>query len=466
MWLKKLLTVFFAFTIVAAGVLCAGPADAITVGEEEELSREFLAMIAQQLDLIRDPPVVDYVNRVGKRILAHVPPQPFSYRFYVVDEPVYNAFASPAGHIFINSGLLEAFDHEEELAGILAHEIAHVTARHISDRIERSKKISAATLAGMVAGALIGPAAGAAMGQALAVGSMAAGQSMTLAYSRQDELQADQLGLQYLDSAGYSAKGLLAALQKIRSKQWFGDVPTYLMTHPASEDRMALIDTWLENHDTTSGDVDEFSFRKMQVRLVAMHGDIAGATQQYERRLKETPGDPLVQYGYGLLMARTGHRDEAIDHLKKAVAKRPFDSDFLTDLGRAYYQSGRYEQALEILQNAESLPPFDPERAYYLSQARMQTGDLGRAAWTLENLVAQRPDYTPAYYALGEVYNRMAKPGTAHYYLGVHYRQKGDTPNAVFHLNRARESSQDEEIRKKAAELLGKLQGKATKTGG
>ncbi|MCF8050215.1 MAG: M48 family metalloprotease [Desulfobacterales bacterium] len=464
MWLKKLLTVFFAFTIVAAGVLCAGPADAITVGEEEELSREFLAMIAQQLDLIRDPPVVDYVNRVGKRILAHVPPQPFSYRFYVVDEPVYNAFASPAGHIFINSGLLEAFDHEEELAGILAHEIAHVTARHISDRIERSKKISAATLAGMVAGALIGPAAGAAMGQALAVGSMAAGQSMTLAYSRQDELQADQLGLQYLDSAGYSAKGLLAALQKIRSKQWFGDVPTYLMTHPASEDRMALIDTWLENHDTTSGDVDEFSFRKMQVRLVAMHGDIAGATQQYERRLKETPGDPLIQYGYGLLMARTGHRDEAIDHLKKAVAKRPFDSDFLTDLGRVYYQSGRYEQALEILQNAESLPPFDPERAYYLSQARMQTGDLGRAAWTLENLVAQRPDYTPAYYALGEVYNRMAKPGTAHYYLGVHYRQKGDTPNAVFHLNRARESSQDEEIRKKAAELLGKVQGKDTKT--
>ncbi len=465
MGLKKLLAAFGAAMLIAAGVLHSSPAGAITVGEEEALSREFLAMVSQQLDLIRDPSVVDYVNRVGKRILDHVPPQPFSYRFYVVDEPVYNAFASPAGHIFINSGLLEALDHEEALAGILAHEIAHVTARHISDRIERSKKISAATLAGMVAAALIGPAAGAAAGQALAVGSMAAGQSMALAYSRQDELQADQLGLQYLDSAGYSAKGLLEALKKIRSKQWFGDVPTYLTTHPASEARMALIDTWLENNDKTSVDVDEFSFRKMQVRLTTLYGDADNALQQYDRRLRENPDDPLVQYGYGLLRARTGHRDQAIAHLKKAAAKRPFDPDFLTDLGRVYYQSGRYERALEILQSAANLPPFDPERAYYLSQALMQTGDLTRAARTLENLVAQRPEYPQAYYALGEVYSRMDNPGTAHYYLGVHYRQKGDLRNAVFHLNRARESSRDEEIRKKAAELLGKLQGKATKTG-
>ena len=269
-----------------------GPAEAITVGEEEALSRDFLVMVRQQLDLIEDPVVVDYVNRVGQRVLAHIPPQPFRYKFYVVNEHVYNAFASPAGHIFINSGLLANLGGEDELAGIIAHEIAHVTARHISDRIARSKKIGAVTLAGIVAGALLGPSAGSAAAQALTVGSMAAGQSMTLAFSRQDELQADQLGLQYLDSAGYNAKGLLSALQLIRSKHWFGDVPSYLMTHPAVDDRLALIDTWLENHNTPSRNIDTFAFRKVQTRLTALYGDPDDAKRLYEKRIAENPDDP------------------------------------------------------------------------------------------------------------------------------------------------------------------------------
>jgi predicted Zn-dependent protease len=238
------------------------------------------------------------------------------------------------------------------------------------------------------------------------------------------------------------------------------------MTHPASEDRMAMIDTWVEQHDAPSRGIDAFSFQKMQVRLEALYGNVPTAMQQYQRRISETPDDPLAQYGYGLLRARTGHRDDAVDHLKKAVARRPFDSDMLTDLGRIHYQSGRYQKALDILQSAENLPPFNPERAYYLGQARMQTGDLLRAAWTLENLIAQRPGYTQAYFALGEVYSRMDRPGAAHLYLGMHYRLKGDAKNAIFHLNRAKEATADGEIRRKAAEALADLQKKKPKTEG
>lgn len=121
------------------GLWCSN-AQAISIKEEKELSREFLKVLNQHVQIIDDPLINDYVDRVGRRVLAAVPPQPFSFTFHVIKEDVYNAFAIPAGHIFINSGLLMAMEDEAELAGILSHEISHVVCRHISQRIDRSKK--------------------------------------------------------------------------------------------------------------------------------------------------------------------------------------------------------------------------------------------------------------------------------------------------------------------------------------
>ena len=112
----------------------------LTVSEEEELSRDILRYIYRHYEIIDDPVVVEYVNKVGNRIVAALEDPLFNYRFHVINVDAYNAFAIPAGYIFINSGLMAAMDSEEELAGILAHEIAHVNARHISQQIERSKK--------------------------------------------------------------------------------------------------------------------------------------------------------------------------------------------------------------------------------------------------------------------------------------------------------------------------------------
>jgi len=104
---------------LAVALALPSPGSAITIGEEEELSAEMLRIIFKKLPVVDDPYVTGYVNRVGKRILSVMPEQPFRYRFYVINQDMYNAFATPAGHIFIYSGLLEAMDGEDELAGIL-----------------------------------------------------------------------------------------------------------------------------------------------------------------------------------------------------------------------------------------------------------------------------------------------------------------------------------------------------------
>ena len=188
--MKKLIPKRFtalALGLVLTMVWCS-PAAAISIKEEEKLAREFMKYITTRFELITDPLITQYVNDVGQKLLSTMPPQPYKYHFYVIKEEVYNAFAIPAGHIFVHSGLLAAMESEDELAGILGHEMAHVVCRHISQRIDRSKKIDLATMAGMVAGIFLGVATGDATAmQALTIGSAAAGQTASLAYSRDDE---------------------------------------------------------------------------------------------------------------------------------------------------------------------------------------------------------------------------------------------------------------------------------------
>ena len=275
------------------------PAAAISIKEEQQLSREFLVVLKQHLQIIDDPEINSYIDGIGQKILAALPPQPFTYHFYVIKEDVYNAFAIPAGHIFINSGLLLAMDNEDELAGILSHEISHVICRHVSQRIDRSKNINLATMAGMVAGIFLGAAAGEpAAAQGLIFGSAAAGQSMSLAFSRDDEAQADQLGLGYLNKAGYSAEGLLDILKKIRSRQWYGSdqVPTYLMTHPAVEQRIVDIDSWIASHKQPHPTAEAQArssarLHKITLRLRALYGDQDTGLQYFQSAVTRNPDD-------------------------------------------------------------------------------------------------------------------------------------------------------------------------------
>ena len=226
----------------------------ITIKEEEDLSSQMMAAIYKHYDVIDDPEIVNYVNEIGDRILATLPQQPFRYQFHVIKDDVYNAFATPAGHIFVYTGLIDAMVEEEELAGILGHEIAHVYCRHISQQIERQKKMGWASLAGLAAGVLLGVGGAGEAAQAVTMGSQAATQSVALAYGREDEMQADQFGVKFITGAGYSAEGLLKILKKIRSKTWFGSdqIPAYLQTHPAVEDRISFLESWIESYNATA----------------------------------------------------------------------------------------------------------------------------------------------------------------------------------------------------------------------
>ena len=423
--------------------LTASPAVfSITIQEEEELSKEFLRVVEKQFEFIKDPFVIGYVNKIGNNILSGLPTQPFKYHFYIVKEHVYNAFATPAGHIFINSGLLEAFDNEEELAGILAHEIAHVVSRHISQNVDRSPKIGLATLAGIAAGIFIGAGGAAALGNAVVVGSMAAGQSASLAFSREDEMQADQLALDYLYRAGYSAKGLLTAMQLIRSKQWIGtdQVPNYLMTHPASEERMAYIDTYLSSNQLPQKKkrpINKNEFRFVRATVSGKYGNAENALSGFDSELKTRPGDAIALYGKALALAQLGDYQNAVTYLKNALEKDAFNPVMLRELGRIYFLEGLYPKALQSLEGSVGLAPQDNESLYYLSRTHMELGNLDKAADGFNTILKRSPKEKDIYLYLGNIYGQQENLGQAHYYLGKYHQLNGRWKTAIVHLEKA-----------------------------
>jgi predicted Zn-dependent protease len=452
--------------ILAVSSLVPPAVFSITVKEEEDMSRQMLAMIHKYFELVDDPAVVTYVNEIGNRILSVLPQQPFKYRFYVIKEDVYNAFATPGGHVFVYTGLLDAMEEEEELAGILGHEIAHVYCRHISQKIERSKKIGLATLAGVAAGILMGVGGAAEAGSAVTMGSMAAGQSAELSYSRENEMQADQFGLEFITKAGYSVSGLIKILKKMRSKTWFGSdqIPKYLTTHPASEDRIAYIGSWLEAYNRTSKPiplVNQDVFNRVHTRVETRYGDEETVLGNLKADVARNPQDPLAHHRYGLILARAGKRQEAIEQIRIALTKRAFDPYILMDLGWVYFLDGQFPQALKTLKSAAGMIPDDPECLFYLGRTQMELGDLIEASDNLLKLTRQHPNFTQAYYFLGQSLGQQQKLGDAHYYLSIFYLRKRDFKNAKIQLKQALKYPQDDERRKKINGWLSKMSGKA-----
>jgi len=449
-------------TALLVSLILPAPLGALTYSKEEEFGREFARYVETHMEVIDDQFIAGYVESVGQRVLSYFPSQQLKFRFRVIKSEVYNAFAGPGGHIFIHSGLIAAMESEDELAGILGHEIAHVTSRHISQKLARQKKISYVTLAGIVAGLLLGAAGSQTGAQALAYGTLAASQSAELAYSRENELEADEKGLHSIAAAGYNGYGLVKILKKMRNREWFGtkQVPTYLKTHPATEDRILYIDGWMADNKSALRPTQASNPRGFIVahtRVLALYTDRQLALKTLKRGVDEYPEQAISHYGYGLVLARSGKYDQAIEHFETALRIRPFDPYLLGELGRAQYFEGLYRPALNNLEAAVKIFPEFADGFFYLGRTYQQLGMYPEAVRYLEELFDLAPRYPRLSYFIGNAYGKLGQLGQAHYYLALYYLKKGEQETARFHLQRAQKAETDPVNKDRIEDLLSKL---------
>jgi predicted Zn-dependent protease len=379
------------------------------IKDEEELGRKFEVLIRSRLPLIEDPEIKSYIQGIVDRLDRAIPPHPFPFTANVLLHYSMNAFAVPGGNVFATTGLILELNHEAELAGVLAHELAHVTQRHVALRIERGQFISVASLLGALAGLFLG---GGQAGQALMAGSMAAGQASMLNYSRADETDADTMGMQYLVRAGYPPRGMGDAFRIIRSNQWAKgtEIPEYLSTHPDVGRRVAEAEARMRSlpPDLRDRRDHDETFRRIQILIAARHEDPARAVRRFD---SAPPDDAIALMGKAILAARRNRMAEAAALFDRAVGAQPDNALIRREAGRFYYATGD-KRAAPMLEKALQLDSRDIMAQFFYARTLDETGNKQGAHAYYEQVLRAVPEDSEVHYtygrSLGEAGSRFA----------------------------------------------------------
>ncbi len=264
--------------VVAAGLLAAcgsqvvnpvsGRTERTVMDEQEEVTegRKAHEQIIAEYGAVRDPQLQAYVNSVGQKLAAQSHRAQLKWTFTVLDSPEVNAFALPGGYVYVTRGIMAYLDSEAELAGVIGHEIGHVTARHGAQRATRQQRAGLGVLAATVLGAVLerGGVGGAA--DAASQVSQAAAAGYVANYSREQELQADELGAEYLARNRYNPQNMVDVIGVLKSQEQFAadnaraagqpppQSPSWLASHPSNDKRLADIRQIAARHQGSFGD--------------------------------------------------------------------------------------------------------------------------------------------------------------------------------------------------------------------
>lgn len=454
---KKRLIKFIVVFLVFFFIHSPSYAQAMTIQQERELGEKVFQEIKKRWPLIQEASINDYVNKVGQEIIKSIGPQPFEYQFYVLNSPEINAFAIPGGRVFINSGLILLLEKEDELAAVLAHEIGHGVARHIATRGEKVQKINLATLGAILAGILLGgPAAG-----AIATTSVAASETAMLKYSREDEDEADYLGLKFMDQAGYNPEGMLAVLKKLRRRQGpsASEIPAYMQTHPALEARLADLEVQMARRSLEKVSPKSLgNLKRIQTKLLVEEKELSRTATFFENWVKREPAEGEAYFGWGLVQKKIGALDRAIISLTKASALLPQDGEVLRELGVSFFLRGDLSAAEKNLEKARTLSPQDYLVHFYLGRVYAEKKITDAALQFLLQTKALRPEFADVYYHLGQAYGAKNMLGQAYQNFGYYYKIMGDHKTALLHFQKAQQyfpssSAEAQQINKEIQEL-------------
>ncbi len=256
-----------ALSLLALGWLPA--CGTLSVRQEEEIGAEASSELRRELDFVRDDWVVKYVEDIGVAVVAASPAQPYEFRFYVVQDDDLNAFALPAGYIYIHTAIILESANVSELAGVMGHEVGHVVRRHVARNYNRQRNTGILYQVAAAAASIF-------VGGYAATGGQLLGQVAAVAFvntfSRDAEVEADAFAVEALPKAGYDPEGLISFFETLREQSGGGNTPGFLSSHPASEDRIehtrALLDRELMPAGLRRTDDGELEIIQRRIQLL------------------------------------------------------------------------------------------------------------------------------------------------------------------------------------------------------
>lgn len=448
----------FAQPTLANDLPSLGDASSSIVSPEQEylLGRAWLNLLRGQVKQLSDPLLKDYVESSVYRLAETSQVQDRRLEFVLLDSPQLNAFAAPGGIIGINGGLFLHAQTEAEYASVLAHELAHLSQRHFARGLEAQQRMQMPMMAALLAGVVAAAAGAGDAGVAAIASTQAAAIQAQRSFSRQNEQEADRIGLTNLAQAGYDPEAMPQMFERLmRQYRLDQKPPEFLLTHPVSESRVA--DTRNRAEQLPHGGArDSVRYQLMRARMDLHFESTPGlSAKRFRVMLEEDPDHEAARYGLALAQSQGGQLDEARATLAPLLTKTPDNLAYNLAQLELDMASSRFEPAAQRLQRLLRLYPD----SYPVQQANidllMKQNRAADAERALDVLASKRPKDPHVWYQVSEVRGLTGNLVGVHQARAEYFALTGDYDQAFEQLGFAKRRASDFQT---AARLDARLQ--------
>ena len=408
---------------------------------ERRLGESIVRDMRRDPAFIDDPEISEYLGVLGARLAQVMPGARRDFEFFAVRDASINAFALPGGFVGVHTGLINTADTESELASVLAHEMAHVSQRHIARMLGQQQQMQLPVMAAIAAAILLGRSR-----PDLAAGAAAAAQggavSAQLSYSREFERDADRVGLQALAAGGFEARAMAMFFEKMQRTHRVSDdnmVPGYLRTHPLSTERIADVQNRIAALPYKQH-LDSAEFQLVRAKLRAETGDASDAVSHFERSVREKRYASEAAARYGLVSAllrvrRAKEADKELAQLRASGASGPMIE---TLAGRVKQGLGDVSGAEKLLAQARARYPHSRPLLYAHIGTLLDAGRHADAAAGLVDAVRSYPSDPRLRELQSRSYAALGKRLLQHQAQAEYYALQGSLPAAIEQLQLAR----------------------------
>ena len=414
----------------------------ISQEQERKLGENFMREIRRQAPIVYDEEVEDYIQQLGRSLSDHSDYYG-DFEFYVIDNPVINAFAVPGGFIFFHTGLLLESETEAELASVVGHEIAHVTQRHGARMIEAASRMNLPMIAATI-GAIMLAVADPQAGAGALMTAQAAATQYQINFTRANEKEADAHGLRLMRDAGFDTSDMAVFFERMQLASRYSDpafIPEYLRTHPITINRIAEARDRAQTIQPAVVREDSYMYHLIKAKLrVRSAKNPMEARHLFHTKLAE--GDyvheEVARYGFALALTDTGDFDQARIEFAKLISEYPTLVSFRIAAGALEKKAGNYRASLGHYRTAFELEPENRAAIYGYSTALLLVDRADEAKRLLRDYgLADRRD--PKFYKLlAESENQIGETANAHHSLAEYYLSVGEYPHAAEQLRIAR----------------------------
>ena len=402
--------------------------------EERRLGEEIMREVRADRSYYDDPEATDYIQAMGQRLVSRGADSRQDFEFFLMQDNSINAFALPGGFVGVHTGLILAAQSESELASVMAHEIAHVTQRHIARILAQQKQSTVMSIAALAVAILAARANPEVASAAVGFGTAAGVQNM-LNFTRDHEREADRVGLQILDSAGYDARSaavFFERMQRATRIYEIGSAPSYLRTHPMTYERIADIQNRLERLPYRQV-ADTLDFQLVRAKLKAELETPVQAKTFFEQSLTERRYLSEAASRYGLVASLVRVKDHARARKEFEALRRATGAHAMVDtLGcRMRAAAADTDGAATCYRDALRAYPNHRTVTYEYADLLLRSGKADAAL----NVIGQRlQNYTedPRLYILqGRAYALQGKRLAQHRATGEAYAKMGNVRAAI-----------------------------------